>query len=398
MVAALTTITILIGLFLAFLVTSPFITIFHELGHAFAYLILTDPTKIDIYIGYYDDNGIENKKAINFKVGKLYFHIKRSFPLTRGGGLCKSDKAETNYIKQIIILLAGPFFTVLSSILIGFVIFNINVHGSIKLFCALLIFFSINSLYINLYPRTKREAYLSNDLDNDGSQFIFVKRLKKLYAEYIGAIEIASVGDYEHAIEKLSYILEKCPGEEKILRNLALYSIYAKRYFEAEVYLLEIEERFELSTNDILNLGCMQSFINKHSESILNYQIVLKSDPKNITALNNLGYILAEEGEYREAQQLLDKALQLQPETGYIYNTIAYLKVLEGDLEEGKNLIDKSIELDTKNAYAYKTLGVYYLKIENLMMAKDSFNKAKELDSQIDLNIYSNELLIKQQV
>jgi tetratricopeptide (TPR) repeat protein len=397
MIAIVTTIIIIIGLYIAFLISSPIITIFHELGHAFAYLILTRPNKIDIYIGYYGDNEDENKKAINFKSGKLNFYIKRSFPFVKGGGLCKSDKAETNYLKEIIILLAGSGFAVLASLFIGLIIFNVNVHGSIKLFCALLILFSINSLYISLYPKTLREAYFGSDLDNDGKQFIFVKRLKKLYAEYVAAIEIAATGDYKHAIEKLAYILEKCPDEEKVLRKLALYSTYAKHYSEAETYLLEIKQKFEFSTTDILNLGCMQSFINKNEESILNYRIVLKNDADNITALNNLGYVLSEKGEYNEAQQLLEKAMQLFPETGYIYNTIGYLKVLKGDLEEGKDFIDKSIRLDAENAYAYKALGVYHLKVKDIIMAKDYFKKAKELDSQIDLNMYANQLLETEQ-
>ena len=380
---------IIVALYIAFFITAPIITIFHELGHAFAYLILTKPDRIDIYIGSYD----QRKKVLKFKIGKLFFYIKYTFPFTRGGGLCSSSKSEKDYRKYIIILLAGPLFTVLIIVFISFFIYNTDIHGSIKLYCALLILFSIIGLYTNLKPRTlKRNA--DTDLENDGKQIVFAMKLKDDFSNYIEAIECFTKNEFELAVIKLKSILERFPDEENILKTLALSSIYAKHYSEAEAYLLAISQRFEFSITDTLNLACMQSFNNKHEESILNYRIVLKNNSDNVTALNNLGYALSEKGEYSEAQQLLEKAMQLYPETGHLYGTMGYLKILKGDLEDGKSFVDKSIELDSEDAYAYKALGVYYLRSDNPIMAKDSFKKAKELYPQIDLSRHADQVLL----
>src|SRR5258708_4440771 len=102
---------VIIVIYLALFISSPLIAILHELGHAFAYLVFTKPDKIDIYIGTYQ----LPKNAIQFKAGKLNFYIKRSFPFVKGIGLCRSYKAEKNYLYDIFILLAGSFFTLFTA-------------------------------------------------------------------------------------------------------------------------------------------------------------------------------------------------------------------------------------------------------------------------------------------
>src|ERR1700761_6011993 len=119
---------IYIGLYVAFLITNPFITLFHELGHAFAYLVLTKPDNINIYIGSYG----QREKALQLKLGKFTFYIKYSFPLIKSGGKCSSSKVERNYINYLIILFAGPISTVIVAILIGYLFLNFNAHGFVK--------------------------------------------------------------------------------------------------------------------------------------------------------------------------------------------------------------------------------------------------------------------------
>jgi tetratricopeptide (TPR) repeat protein len=376
-------ISLIIVIYIALFVTSPLITIFHEMGHALAYLILTKPDKLDIYIGSYG----EIEKAWNFKIGKFAFHVKYAFPFIRGGGLCQCDKTETNYIKKIIILFAGPLFTVFMAAIIGFVVFSTNIHGSIKLYCFALIIFSISSLVANLKPRTIKRGKYGADLDNDGKQLAFVIKLKRLYTDYMAAYEFIGKGDMELAITKLRFILEKIPFDETILRLLVDSYRQIRHHREAAFYLSKLEENFEFTTNDILLKACLQSLTGNHNESIPNYREVLAYDNDNLIALNNLGYELTEHGEYQEAEQLLKKAIAINPKFDSAYSTLGYLKVLQGDWDAGKALIDESFELTT-DAYAYKALGVYYLKTGDIDNANASFDKALEMDNSIDLSKY----------
>jgi Tetratricopeptide repeat len=384
----MTLLIILISLYVAIFITSPFITIFHELGHAVAYLILTKPNKVDIYIGSYGDS----KETMNFKIGKLNFYVKHSFPFIKSGGLCKSDKIETSYLKYIIILLAGPVFTLLMACAIGLIIFNVEVHGSIKLFCFALIICSIISLFVNLRPRTILRSGVN--LDNDGKQILFAINHRKVFSNYIAACQYFEKGEFASASLQLKHALEKIPGDRGVFRLLINSLLQAKNFDDAGPYLSEFEKKFELLPLDRLNKGCLESFTEKHEEAILSYRVVLEDDKNNVLALNNLGYELNEKCEWQEAEQLLEKGIKLSPEFDHLYANLGYTKVLQGDLEAGKILIEKCIELNPKNAYAYKNLGIYYIKIKNLNLAKTNFDKAIEFDDTFDLSIYINEIKV----
>ena len=370
----------LFGMLLAFFITTPVIVLFHELGHALAYLFLTKPENIDVYIGSY---GL-TEKSYNIRLGRLTLYLKKSFPFINRG-LCKSSNIEYNYIKQLIIILAGPVFTVFIILVISIIIFNTDVHGSIKLYCFACIIFSIVSLFINLTPRTIKVTGKA-DIDNDGKQLRFVFRLKGLRRDYIQALTNIMENNISEAIDKLTHILKVCPREEKILRALINLLVVEKKHNEALIRTQELEQVDYLTQEEILQKACMQSFIGKHTEAEKNYRKVLKYDKNNATALNNLGYTLAESKEYIEANKLLNRLIRLYPDFIHGYCTLGYMQILEGKLEEGKLLVEKALETDIKDAYAYKALGIYYRKQGNTEMEKVCFDKAIEIDNTIDLN------------
>jgi hypothetical protein len=84
---------IITGFFTLFYITFPFIITVHELGHAFAYLILTRPAYVNIYIGSHSDQ----KGGSNLRIGKINFFISHKLMLFRWKGQCVSAKPETNY-------------------------------------------------------------------------------------------------------------------------------------------------------------------------------------------------------------------------------------------------------------------------------------------------------------
>lgn len=377
---------IIAAILIAFFITAPMIVLFHELGHALAYLLLTKPKQINIFIGSY---GV-TEKSFNFRLGRLNFYFKKTFPFIKGG-LCQSSDIEYNYIKEIIIILAGPFFTIFAISAISIVIFNTDAHGSIKLYCFMCITFSIISLFTNLTPRTVKISG-QEDLDNDGKKLRFVFRLKLLRRDYFQALRDIQENNIPEAINKLTYILKACPQEDKILRLIINLFVIEKRHNESLACIEELEKVDYLTQAEILQKGCMQSFTGNHRAAATNYREILKYDKNNSIALNNLGYTLAESGEYVEAEKLLNKLVRLYLEFAHGYCSLGYLKILEGKLEEGKLFVDKTLESDPNDAYAYKALGIYYNRCGNMRMEKSCFDKAVELDNTIDIQICDSEL------
>jgi hypothetical protein len=367
---------ILIGLYIAYFITSPLLSIFHELGHAVAYLTLTNSNKIDIYIGSYGD---PNSK-LNFKVGKLHFHITPSL-FIKGGGMCKSDKVVDNFIHSIIILFAGSFFTILLSCLLGYFIFNTELHGAIKFYFFCLIICSFIALFFDLAPRTIKE----HNLYNDGKLILFTYKIRKVFTDYSLARKHLLKGENQEGIIILKAIIAKFPYQEIPVRQLIPILILEKQFDEAKTHLINLKNFTELTIDDYIHMGYFQTLSNQNSEAEASFNKALQLNKNNPIVLNNLGHVLILLENYEEAKQHLKKAIKLQPELAEPYNNLGQLKLLTNHLEEGKMLIEKSISLNPKNAHAYKNLGVFYSKVENIELAKFNFDKALELDSSIKI-------------
>lgn len=367
----------------AYYITNPVIVIFHELGHAFAYLVLTKPDKVDVFIGSYGD---EDSK-INFRVGKLHFHIKLSFPYIASGGMCRSSKMEANYIKEIIILLAGPLVTVIIAGIMGFVAFNTNVHGSVKFFCFALIIFAVISLGRNLMPGKVG----GTNFKSDAARLVFTIRNRKVYTAYITALEALYNDEAAVSSEQLAVLANLHPQEEGFLRSLILSLLLRKDYDAAEIQFNNLKQIAEFETTDYINFGFIQTNRGHHQLAIENYQTALKLDPDNAIALNNLGYQLLLKGDYEECESVLNRAITQNPEGAFQYNNLGYLKILTGEFDAGRELVEKSLQLDADNAYAYRSMGVYHLKTGNKEQALINFNRAFTLKPGIDLSPYLDE-------
>ncbi|NRF37620.1 tetratricopeptide repeat protein [Pedobacter foliorum] len=367
---------VLIGLYIAFFITSPLLSIFHELGHAIAYLTLTNSNRVDIYIGSY---GNPNSK-LNFSLGRLHFHITPAL-FIKGGGLCKSDKIVDNYIHWIIILLAGSFFSIILSCFLGYFIFNTELHGAIKFYFFCLIICSFISLFFDLAPRTIK-AY---NLYNDGKLILFTYRIRKVFADYALARKHLLKGENLEAIIILKTIIAKFPYQEIPIRQLIPILIVEKQLDEAKVYLTNLENFTEFTIDDYIHMGYFQTLSNQTYEAQTSFNKALVLNKNNPIVLNNLGHVLIVLENYEEAQQYLEKAIKLQPELAEPYNNLGQVKLLRNQLEEAKALIEKSISLNPKNAHAYKNLGLFYSKVGDMELAKFNFDKAEELDGSIEI-------------
>jgi Tfp pilus assembly protein PilF len=379
---------VLIVIYTAIFISSPLITVLHELGHAFAYLILTKPDKIDIYVGSYGSK--ENN--ITFKSGKLHFFIKKSFPFVKGIGLCQGSKQDPSYINKIIILLAGPVFTVIAACIPFIIIFSTGANLLVLIGCYIFLGFSVLSLIGNLIPRNinlKKGDYLYND----GKQILFVLNIRKAYSIYIDAMELCEKKELEQSIDNLKQVLAKSRrASENILTLLIHLSLEVQDYDSADIYLKELENKFKLSTNDLLMKASFFSLTKQNNNAITTYNEVLKKDKNNIIALNNIGAELLEKEEYFVARHAFEKAIKLDPGFYAPIVNLGHLEILEGNLETGKKLVDQCLSVNENISDAYKALGVYYLKIKNTELATINFTKAKELDSEIDLSKYEDEL------
>ncbi|HBL10310.1 MAG TPA: peptidase S1, partial [Cyanobacteria bacterium UBA11162] len=84
---------------------------------------------------------------------------------------------------------------------------------------------------------------------------------------------------------------------------------------------------------------------------------VIESDPNNARAYNFLGIVLVEQEKLEEAVASFQTAIQLNPNDAIGYYNLGYMLSEQGKLEEAISLYQKAIQLDPNFASAYHNLG-----------------------------------------
>ena len=89
-------------------------------------------------------------------------------------------------------------------------------------------------------------------------------------------------------------------------------------------------------------------------------------------------------------------ALQLNPTHPYALNNMGFVYYSEGNFKEALELITRAIEIDASNSYSYKNRALVYLKIEKRELALHDLKISKSLGYQEDYDNEVEELLMKE--
>jgi Flp pilus assembly protein TadD len=83
-------------------------------------------------------------------------------------------------------------------------------------------------------------------------------------------------------------------------------------------------------------------------KAISQYQMVLKQNPDNIDALNNLGW-LTQRSDPKQAEALLTRAWKLSPKSANVADTLGWFKIQQKDAAAGLALLNRAHELQPGN-------------------------------------------------
>jgi tetratricopeptide (TPR) repeat protein len=108
---------------------------------------------------------------------------------------------------------------------------------------------------------------------------------------------------------------------------------------------------------------------------------VLKIDPDNVDALNYIGYTYAEQGvRLDEALFLIQKALKLKPNSGYIIDSLGWVYFQKGQYEKAVATLLKAATLTGKDPTIQEHLGDAYHKLKEYKKALQYYKKALSLE------------------
>jgi len=117
---------------------------------------------------------------------------------------------------------------------------------------------------------------------------------------------------YREALEMLNAVIKAVPGDKDLLYTRALVA--------EKLEMLDVAER--------------------------DLRDILKQDPKNVNALNALGYTLSDRTtRYQEAMELLQQAMTLKPDDAFITDSMGWLQYRMGNHAEAVKYLKRALAI-----------------------------------------------------
>jgi tetratricopeptide (TPR) repeat protein len=114
------------------------------------------------------------------------------------------------------------------------------------------------------------------------------------------------------------------------------------------------------------------------------FQTILDLDPRNARAENNLGLILETQGQPAAAMEAYRQAIAWQEQNSHPseqpYANLGNLLMEQGQTKEAIGPLEKAVALAPNNAFCHMTLGVYYRKAGQMESAQRELERAAQLE------------------
>ena len=127
-------------------------------------------------------------------------------------------------------------------------------------------------------------------------------------------------------------------------------------------------------------LGVVLDRMGERHDSISHMEKVIELDPDDATALNYLGYTLAEMGvRLEEAEEFIRRALELKPGDGYFTDSLGWVYFKMGRHKEALQWIQRALESLPDDPLITEHLGDTYAALGRWKEAKQAYERALRL-------------------
>lgn len=151
---------------------------------------------------------------------------------------------------------------------------------------------------------------------------------------------------------------------------------YVEAYFS-------YQKSLKLSPENLISLEAMANLcerLDRKKEATRFFEKIIKIDTTNATALNYVGYSLAEEKKDLEyALELIDRALSLEGKNGYYIDSRGWVLYQMGRYEDARNELERATGF-VEDAVILEHLGDVYIKLSEFGEARDAYQRALKLE------------------
>jgi len=199
---------------------------------------------------------------------------------------------------------------------------------------------------VNLYRQKSWEKALELFLSTDTSAFTFDEKMEFSY--YLGLCYTK----LEHYDEALTFLEQVVTSGQDILRvyqcrmTLAYIYVITKRVKMAEYELTRLQSS-GLESPLLYNTLAYAAWVQKqHAKSIEFYEKSLEIDSDNATAMNSMGYILADTGmDIMRALRLCRKAVDYKPQSAAYLDSLGWAYYKSGELLEARTWLRRALDI-----------------------------------------------------
>jgi Tfp pilus assembly protein PilF len=150
--------------------------------------------------------------------------------------------------------------------------------------------------------------------------------------------------------------------------------------------ILPLEKALALNrenTATITSIAAVYDKLEMWDKSDSLYEAVLQRNPKNALLLNNYSYSLAQRNlQLERALEMVDTALQVDPDNGAYLDTKGWIYYKMGRYEEARQYIQKALDSREDSAEVLEHMGDIYYQLGQLEEAKNYWQRALEKDPQ----------------
>ena len=190
---------------------------------------------------------------------------------------------------------------------------------------------------------------------------------------------LAERGKAAEAVAELSKLLDG-KADREIHLSIAQAWEKAKLYREMGQALdaaEKLSESAEEKETVTFMRGAMYERMKQYDAAEREFRKVIERNPRNASALNYLGYMFADRNvNLPEAHDLIERALQLDPNNGAYLDSMGWVYFRQGRLEEAEQILIRALQRYGRDPAIHDHLGDVYFKQGRLKDAIAQWNKA----------------------
>ena len=165
--------------------------------------------------------------------------------------------------------------------------------------------------------------------------------------------------------------------------NFLVGTIYrrSKDYEAAARYLVEAEKLDPADRRILIEVATLYEIQGQFDEALQRIVFLYEREPEDASLINFYGYLLAEKGEKLDlAEELLNTAIEMEPENGYFLDSLGWIKFKKGDYSEALSILKDALSKSGGDPVIWEHLAETYIKLDMPEEALDAYRKSLDLD------------------